>query len=127
MEKNGEKKVKQGWILNGTTTIKRYDTNNLRFKVGQRVECRIGEKDWAVGRITKLLDEDDETGKVFPYIVRLEGSASRCGGITVPMDADYCCKEVAESTKTTTKQCGGRTFIVVAEQKDARNKVEYVD
>lgn len=107
MEKNGGKQVPQGWVLNdGTIAIKRYDAHNLRIKVGQRVECRMVGEDWhdlAVGRIIKLLDEDDESGKLFPYIVKLEGPASRCGGITVPMDADYCCKEVvAENTKTTT-------------------------
>ena len=56
----------------------------LRFKIGDRVECHMGEGTWKGGVITDLMwrDDDMEQGQVCPYRIQLDG-----GGATwAPVD-----------------------------------------
>lgn len=71
LEKDGKKKVPQDSIPGGKFPLKRYDQNNMRFKVGVRVECMVGPTEWARGTVVKVLDEYPE-GRFHAYQVKLD-------------------------------------------------------
>merc|ERR1711977_26110 len=58
----------------------------LRFKVGDRVECYMGEDVWKPGTITELMyrDEEMEQGQVCPYKIKLDNASSTWA----PVDED---------------------------------------
>lgn len=58
----------------------------LRFKVGDRVECRTGEDGWQTGKVVQLMYRDEymQPGMVAPYQVKLDSGSL----IFAPMDED---------------------------------------
>ena len=50
----------------------------LRFKIGERVACHMGEGMWKPGTVTELMwrDEEMEQGQVCPYKVKLDEGGS---------------------------------------------------
>ena len=71
LEKDGKKKVPQDSIPGGKFPLKRYDPNNMRFKVGNRVDCMIGRAEWAHGTVLQVLDEYPR-GRLHAYQVKLD-------------------------------------------------------
>jgi hypothetical protein len=61
----------------------------LRFKIGDRVECKTGAREWSKGTITQRMFRDDELlpGEVAPYRVELDVEGSDgCGFVLAPAD-----------------------------------------
>jgi hypothetical protein len=67
-EEKGEE-VPQGEISGGRHLLKKYDPLNMRFRVGQRVECKL-EHDHGKGTILKVLHDYD--GLVHAYQIKLD-------------------------------------------------------
>ena len=67
----------------------------LRFVVGDKVECRIGNG-WSPGTVVALLYRDDNMapGMVAPYQIQLEGSGNL---IFAPADDDRCVRILGEA------------------------------
>ena len=67
------------WLL-----TKKYDPDKLRFKVGDRVECLIGEQKWGTGRIVKLRYREPEwpsSKPSAPYQVKLDRETANREGV----------------------------------------------
>ena len=63
-------------------TLKKFIPGNLRFQVGDRVECLVGEDLYGTGRIVKLNYRDSSwpPGKTAPYQIKLDReTADRLG------------------------------------------------
>ena len=100
LEKEGKQKVPQDCVNDEAIRLKRFDPEKLRFKVGQRVECQIGDDDFAVGKIIKLMD-NDHRGNIYPYQVQLDPPLRIHGGkIWVIWDADHQCRAVDANART---------------------------
>ena len=74
----------------------------LRFKVGQRVECKVGPKstDWAHGTITQLRYKEPEWKDAAPYHFCLEEDGRY---IFAPEDTPGVIREATTATATTAK------------------------
>lgn len=61
-------------------------TAALRFEVGDRVECHLGEQKWETGRVSQLhVDQEDENSQyVAPYLIRLDSGDE----VVAPRDDD---------------------------------------
>jgi hypothetical protein len=102
MEQSGEEIVPQEPLDGGTVYLKRFDPQNMRFKVGQRVECLIGDDIYGRGTILQVLHQQDGDEYIHPYQIRLDyeaaqkmghscGNPSRCNHalIWADWDSDY--------------------------------------
>ena len=77
--------------------MKAFDPSNLRFRVGDRVECILGEELWATGRIVQTHYKEDDMEEMAPYQVKLDAASARRLGapsrdaalIYAPFDDDY--------------------------------------
>lgn len=64
----------------GFLPIKKYQEGRLRFRVGDFVECLVGEDTYATGRIVKLMYQEPSMARAAPYQVKLDReSADRLG------------------------------------------------
>jgi len=79
------------------------DIEELRFTVGDRVECRVeidaGHYDWRSGTVVSLMYSDStmEQGKIAPYQVKLdENSIPGRSYIWAPTDDDRCIRVIIE-------------------------------
>merc|ERR1719217_1399052 len=64
----------------------------LRFGVGQRVACNMGNNEWSTGVVTSLMWREDETmppGMVAPYQIKLDNGDV----ISAPIDEDDVVKK----------------------------------
>lgn len=91
-EKAGDKGVPQGTIDRGNFLSKQYDPLNMRFKVGQKVECLIGSDIWGQGKVKQVLHEYD--GTTHAYQVEVDTRTVRRVGcpmnlIWAEWDCDY--------------------------------------
>jgi hypothetical protein len=91
-EKAGETAVPQDTIDLGNRLLKRYDPLNMRFKVGQKVECLIGSDIWGQGNVKQVLHEYD--GTTHAYQVELDMRTARRAGFPInliwaELDCDY--------------------------------------
>ena len=62
--------------------LKRFIPGNLRFQVGDRVECMVGENLYGTGRIVKLDYREPSwpPGKIAPYQIKMDReTADRLG------------------------------------------------
>lgn len=59
----------------------------LRFSIGDRVECKTGQREWSKGTIVQRMfrDEDFPPGEVSPYRVELD---DECGFVLAPADEE---------------------------------------
>jgi len=84
-------------ILDSSLPVKAFDPSNLRFRVGDRVECIMGEELWATGRIVQTHYKEDDMEEMAPYQVKLDAASARRLGapsrdaalIYAPFDDDY--------------------------------------
>jgi hypothetical protein len=84
-------------IDEGSLPVKAFDPKNLRFRVGDRVECIMGEELWATGRIVQTHYQEEEMDDIAPYQVKLDAASARRLGapsrdaalIYAPFDDDY--------------------------------------
>ena len=67
-------------------------TDELTFKIGDKVQCKLGQ--WTPGEITAYWYRDDwwETGRFAPYQVKLLAGPQAGGLIYVPHDMSSCIK-----------------------------------
>jgi len=70
-------------IRGETMFQKRYNPGNLRFQVGDEVECMIGPEQWGTGRIVRCLYREDDwpaSKESAPYQIKLDRkTADRVG------------------------------------------------
>jgi hypothetical protein len=59
----------------------------LRFSIGDRVECKTGQRKWSKGTVVERMfhDEDFPPGEVAPYRVELDDG---CGFVSAPADEE---------------------------------------
>jgi hypothetical protein len=97
-EEKGTTKVPQDEISGGRNMLKRYDPLNMRFKVNQKVECRL-EKSFAKGKIVKVLHDYD--GQVHAYQVKLDREVMPGYGdmIWADWDCDHMIRKVDDVAK----------------------------
>ena len=72
---------------------KKYDRNNLRFRVGDFVECMLGENEWGTGRIVKLCHREPNwpvTHPFAPYQIKLDRETANRVGISFQQAFIYC-------------------------------------
>eukprot|EP00747_Dinoflagellata_sp_TGD_P167302 gnl/TRDRNA2_/TRDRNA2_191450_c0_seq1.p1 gnl/TRDRNA2_/TRDRNA2_191450_c0~~gnl/TRDRNA2_/TRDRNA2_191450_c0_seq1.p1 ORF type:complete len:324 (+),score=71.33 gnl/TRDRNA2_/TRDRNA2_191450_c0_seq1:398-1369(+) len=71
---------------------------NLRFKIGDRVECHMGDDEWIPGEICALMFRDEEDmspGEVAPYRIHLDD-----GNFTfAPVDVDHVIRRETGKSK----------------------------
>ena len=63
------------------------ERSNLRFGLGDMVKCKIGPRSWKKGKVTGLLEHDEDLmdpGYVAPYIVTMANGTT----IFAPYDSD---------------------------------------
>jgi hypothetical protein len=96
-EEKGKIKVPQEELSGGRDILKRYDPLNMRFRVGQKVECRL-EHSFAAGKILKVLHDYD--GLVHAYQVKLDIEVMPgCDMIWADWDCDYQIRKVGDGAK----------------------------
>ena len=78
--------------------VKKVRGEVLRFDVGDRVECQVGDDTWKTGEVVKLWYRDDDTfedGYVVPYQVLLDDGDL----IFAPTDEEYCIRKTNQKQK----------------------------
>lgn len=78
-----------GYIVGATRQslkFKKSTAPKLRFKVGQRVECKIGPTEWATGTVAKLWYDEKSSGHWMPYQIKLDEHDGQM--IFAPQDSD---------------------------------------
>ena len=79
-------------INGGVILMKRYNPDKLRFKVGDKVECMIGEGNWGTGRIVKLMYREPKwpsSKPSAPYQIKLDRKTADREGIPPKMALIY--------------------------------------
>ena len=87
---------------------KKLNDKDLRFKIGDRVECFV-EDEYTPGIVVKqwYYEADFANGHAVPYQVRLEESGDV---IYAPTDADYCIRRASEPAKPLRFSVGDRVL-----------------
>jgi len=76
----------------GVILMQRYNPDKLRFKVGDKVECMIGESNWGTGRIVKLMYREPKwpsSQPSAPYQIKLDRKTADREGIPPKMALIY--------------------------------------
>ena len=74
----------------------------LRFKIGDRVECKTGARQWSMGTVTQQMFRDDELlpGEVAPYRVKLDVEGSDgCDYVLAPADDDEVIRAASDKRR----------------------------
>jgi hypothetical protein len=96
-EKEGKIAVPQGELSGGRVLLRKFDPLNMRFKVGDKVECKL-EHDHATGKIIEVLHNYD--GIVHAYQVQLDREIMPgYDMIWADWDCDYQIRKVDDSAK----------------------------
>lgn len=95
------------WRVEPTLDVPVGSPENLRFGVGQTVECRMGADDWGRGTIIGLLyrEADWPQGQVAPYQVLLEGDNLTARTIWAPADNDECIRSAVRFAVGSAVEC----------------------
>ena len=68
----------------GTIYMRKYNPDRLRFRVGDKVECMIGENNWGTGRVVKLVYREPSwpsSKQSAPYQIKLDRKTADREGI----------------------------------------------
>ena len=77
--------------IRASKVIKKGKDEVLRFSLGDRVDCMVGDEEWLSGQVVRLWYREDtfEDGYVVPYQVLLDAGNL----IFAPTDEDYCIRK----------------------------------